>query len=509
MEGQNALDNFRNPAGPVAVGIGEFVHLGRIHSHSSGARACSSSDQSLERPENRNLRAADASGRATKRIWELAMLPTRKAFTKGVVLLLTLLLCSAVGNGYSVLTHEEMVDLLWKDQLRPMLLQRFPQASEEDLKRAHAYAYGGSLVPDMGYYPFGSQYFSDLVHYVRSGDFVTALIRDSSDLNEYAFALGALSHYAADNCGHPTINRVVALTFPKLRRKYGPEVTYVDDPKAHIRTEFGFDMVQVAKNRYTSDNYHDFIGFNISKPLLERAFAETYGLQLSDVIHDEDLAIGSFRRAISTLIPDMTRVALVSRRKEIVHDTPNFNEKEFLYHLSRADYQKEWGNGYRKPGLGSRVLAFFLKIVPKVGPFKAVDFKIPNTQNEDMYIKSINKTVDDYSALLREDQVRQLRLVNTDFDTGRETRAGEYSLADKTYARLLDDLAKHNFDQASSELRQNILSFYADPNAPIATKKNAKAWKVTQEELDKLKMFDANHAVDSASSIAAVQASLQ
>jgi hypothetical protein len=407
-----------------------------------------------------------------------------------------------------VLTHEEIVDLLWKDQLRPMLLERFPQASEEDLKQAHSYAYGGSVVQDMGYYPFGSKYFSDLVHYVRSGDFVMALIQDSSDLDEYAFALGALAHYASDNSGHPTINRVVAITFPKLREKYGSEVTYVDNPTAHIRTEFGFDMVQVAKNRYTSDNFHDFIGFNISKPLLERAFADTYGLQLQDVMHNEDLAIGTFRRAISKLIPDMTRVALVSRRKEIVRDTPNFNEKEFLYHLSRAQYQKEWGNGYRKPGFGSRLLAVFLKIVPKVGPFKAVAFKIPTTQTEDMYIKSLNKTVDDYGALLRQQKQAQLRLEDMDFDTGRETRAGEYSLADRTYAHLLNDLAKRDFDQATPQLRQNILSFYSDPNAPIATKKDSKAWRTAQEELEKLKVTNSDHSVNTAATITPVNSSL-
>jgi Zinc dependent phospholipase C len=410
------------------------------------------------------------------------------------------LLCSGVGNGYSVLTHEEMIDLLWKDQLRPMLLIRFPQATEEDLKHAHAYAYGGSVVQDMGYYPFGNKYFSDLVHYVRTGDFVLALIRDSSNLNEYAFALGALAHYASDNSGHPTINQVVALTFPKLRNKYGTEVTYADDPKSHIRTEFGFDMVQVAKNRYTSENYHDFIGFNVSKPLLERAFSETYGLQLQDVMHNEDLAIGTFRRAISEVVPEMTRVALLSRRKEIVRDTPSFNEKEFLYHLSRANYQKEWGDGYRKPGVGTRVLAFFLKIVPKVGPLKAVAFKIPTTQTEDMYIKSINKTVDDYGGLLREQRADHLTIADLDFDTGRDTRAGEYSLADKTYAHLLDDLAKHNFDEASSELRQNILTFYADPKEQIASK-NAKAWKTTREQLIKLKATTNEYSLDTPRSI--------
>ena len=425
----------------------------------------------------------------------------RGSLSKLTASLLFIFLCSGVGNGYSVLTHEEIVDLVWKDQIRPMLVARFPQSTDDELKQAHAYAYGGSVVQDMGYYPFGNKYFSDLVHYVRTGDFVVALIRDSSNVTEYAFALGALAHYASDNTGHPIINQVVAITFPKLRRKYGQEVTYVDDPKAHIRTEFGFDMAQVAKNRYTSDNFHDFIGFNISKPVLERAFAETYGLQLQDVMHNEDLAIGTFRRAISQIVPEMTRAALVSRRDEIVRDTPNFNEKKFLYHLSRASYQKEWGNGYRKPGFGTRVLAFFLRIVPKVGPFKALAFKVPTTQTEDMYVKSINKTVDDYSARLREEKAGELKLADMDFDTGRPTRAGEYSLADKTYAHLLDDLAKHNFDQASPELRQNILSFYGDPNAQVATKKNAKAWKTTQEELDKLKASDTDHPANTASNL--------
>jgi hypothetical protein len=433
------------------------------------------------------------------------MRPTRKVVANIVVVLFFMFASSGVGTGYSVLTHEEIVDLLWLDQLRPLLLQRFPQTNVDELKQAHSYAYGGSMVQDMGYYPFGNKYFSDLVHYVRTGDFVLALIRDSSDVNEFAFALGALAHYASDTDGHPTINRVVAITFPKLQKKYGPEVTYVNDPKAHIRTEFGFDMVQVAKNRYTPDNYHDFIGFNVSKPLLERAFPETYGLQLNDVIHNEDLAIGTFRRAISRIIPDMTRVALLSRRKEMVRDTPNFNEKQFLYHLSRTKYQKEWGNGYRKPGVGSRILAFFLKIVPKVGPFKAVAFKIPTTQTEDMYIKSINKTVDDYAAQLREEKAGHLTLTDLDFDTGRPTRAGEYPLADKTYAHLLDDLAKHNFDQASPELRQNILAFYADPNAQVATKKNAKEWEKTQEELNKLKALNTDRAVDAASTLGSMQ----
>jgi hypothetical protein len=388
---------------------------------------------------------------------------------------------------YSVLTHEEIVDLTWKDVLLPMLKQRFPTATDEDLKKAHAFAYGGSLIQDMGYYPFGSKYFSDLTHYVRSGDFIVALINESSDLNEYAFALGALSHYSADNCGHPTINQAVAIEFPKLRKKHGDIVTYEDDPKAHIRTEFGFDVTQVAKNRYTSDRYHDFIGFEISKPVLERAFQDTYGIPLKEVLPKEDLAVGTFRRAISTVIPEMTRVALIARRQEIVSETPNFRARQFRYYLSRANYQKEWGKGYRQPGFGTRLLAFFLKFMPKVGPFKALAFKIPSQKTEDLYIASVDKTVEDYTKLLHETSDHDLHLTNKDFDTGHDTRAGEYALTDKAYAHLLHQLAEQNFAQITPELRANILAFYGDPNAPIATKKKPSDWERTQDELAKLR----------------------
>ncbi|HEV2732927.1 MAG TPA: zinc dependent phospholipase C family protein [Terriglobales bacterium] len=404
-----------------------------------------------------------------------------------IAVFLFLVFCSAVGNSYSVLTHEEIVDLLWRQKIQPLLLKRFPDATEEDLRKAHAYAYGGCVLQDMGYYPFGNKYFSDLVHYVRSGDFVAALIRDSSDLNEYAFALGALAHYASDVSGHPIINRITAIEFPKLARKYGKEVTYADDPKAHIRTEFGFDMVQVAKNRYTSDRYHDFIGFEVSRPLLERAFFETYYLKLEDVFGDVDMAIGSYRRGVSKFIPEMTRVALLSRHDQLVRENPNFNKKKFLYYLNRAGYEREWGTVYRKPGFGTRVLAFVLKIVPKFGPFRAVSFKIPTTQTEDMYIKSVDDTIENYSHLLEEVANNSLRFPNRDFDTGRETRAGEYVLTDKTYARLVDHLAKQASDPLSAPLRQNVLEFYGNLNDPIATKKNKKDWQKLQEELNELK----------------------
>ncbi|HLV87220.1 MAG TPA: zinc dependent phospholipase C family protein [Candidatus Sulfotelmatobacter sp.] len=388
---------------------------------------------------------------------------------------------------YSVLTHEQVVDLLWEDHIHPILKKRFPNLTDDQVKEAHAYAYGGSLVQDMGYYPFGNKYFSDLTHYVRSGDFVIAMLEEASTPDEYAFALGALAHYAADNSGHPMINRVVAMEFPDLRKKFGNEVTYADSPKAHIRAEFGFDMTQVAKNHYTSDRFHDFVGFEISEGLLERVFPRVYGMDFADVVHDEDLAIGSFRHAVSKIIPEMTRVALLTRRKEIVADTPNAAHRRYLYYLSRTSYEREWGTEYRHPGFGTRVLAVFLKLIPKRGPFSALNFKIPTHQAEDLFVKSIDQTVSDYQKELHEDQAGTLHLANKDCDTGRDTAPGEYKLADETYARLLHDLVESNFEQSTPELRQNVLAFYSNLKAPLQTRRNRKDWQRLQADLQQLK----------------------
>jgi hypothetical protein len=405
-----------------------------------------------------------------------------------MLVLLALLVLAQVVNGYSVLTHEQIVDLAWKDQIAPLLMKRFPATSPEELKKAHAFAYGGCVIQDLGYYPFGSHQFSDLVHYVRSGDFVQNLLTESKDVDEYAFALGALAHYSSDTNGHPAVNRAVAIEFPKLRAKYGDVVTYEDDRKAHLSTEFGFDVTQVAKNRYTADAYHDFIGFEVAKPLLERAFQKTYGIELNDVFKSVDLAIGSYRRSVSAAIPQMTRVALATRRADIVKETPNFEKREFLYHLSRADYEKDWGTTYQHPGVGARILAFFLRLMPRIGPFKPLGFKVPTHQTEDLYIASVNDTVEHYEKLLeRMRRGEKLDLPNMDFDTGKKTVAGEYRLSDQAYSKLVRKLDERKFDLLTPELRADILQFYADPKAQIATKKDAQEWQKTLESLRALR----------------------
>jgi hypothetical protein len=393
--------------------------------------------------------------------------------------------CAPDCAGYSVLTHEAIIDAAWKDGIQPLLLRRFPNATPEELLQAHAYAYGGAIIQDLGYYPFGSQFFSDLTHYVRSGDFVIALIEESKDLNECAFALGALSHYAADTSGHElATNRAVAIMYPALAKKYGPVVTYQEKPSAHMKVEYGFDVDQVAEGNYAPKAYHDFIGFEVSEPVLERAFARTYSLEMSGVFLSLDLSIGSYRHAVSTVIPRMTKVAWHLKRDEIQNSHPSETKKEFIYNISNSGYRKEWGRSYEKPGFGARLKAFFLRLAPKVGPFSGLAFHPPTPAVEQLYMDSFNKTLDHYRALLLAQQEHRLQLPNDNLDTGAVTGAATYRLADQTYAKLLD---KTSGKPVSNALRQDLLSYYADLEKPFATKRNSKAWHELLKELDTLK----------------------
>lgn len=416
--------------------------------------------------------------------------PTLRGLILGLLLGLS---CVPACDGYSILTHEAIIDAAWKDRIEPLLLQRFPEASPEDLLRAHAYVYGGAIIQDLGYYPFGNRFFSDLTHYVRSGDFVLALIAESRDINEYAFALGSLAHYAADNAGHRlATNLAVAMTYPGLAKKYGPTVTYEDKPSAHMKVEYGFDVDQVAKGHYAPQAYHDFIGFEVSKPVLERAFAKTYSLDLSSVFFSVDLALASYRHAVSNVVPDMTKVAWHLKKDEIQHSDPSETKSKFVYHISNSEYRKEWGHMYEKPGFFARLKAFFLRLLPKVGPLGGLAFHPPTPAVEHLYMDSFNQALERFEKLLLAQRQDQLRLPNDNLDTGAETAGADYRLADDTYAELLRRL---DGKPVSSSLRQDILSYYGDLEKHYATKRKSKEWHEVMRELDVLKSTTATEAL--------------
>jgi Zinc dependent phospholipase C len=412
-----------------------------------------------------------------------------------ILVIVVALVLPEPSGAYSVLTHEAIIDSAWDSDIRPLLLKRFPHATHDELREAHAYAYGGAIIQDLGYYPHGSKLFSDLTHYVRTGDFVEALLRDSTNLDEYAFAIGAVAHYVADSDGHRLgTNLAEPLLYPPLERKYGNVVTYEDDPLAHLKTEYGFDVLEVAKERYAPDSYHDFIGFSVAQPLLERAFTETYGLDLRSLFGDEDRAIGSYRHDVGSIIPKATRIAWRLKKDEIRKDLPGMTKKKFLYNLSRASYEKNWGHDYQPPTAGEKFLAFIYVIAPKIGPLRILAFRTPTPETEQLFEASFNETLEHYRSLLRELQGGRVNLPNLNIDVGEVTARGQYKLHDEACAELLDKLAANGFHETSPELRTELLHFYSEPAGPDHSKLKAKDREKLESNLQQLKVATATAA---------------
>ena len=375
-------------------------------------------------------------------------------------------------RAYSVLAHEANIDALWDRAIVPLLERRFPHATRDEIRNARAYAYGGSVIQDLGYYPFGTKFFSNLLHYVRSGDFVEFALRDARSVDEYAFALGALGHYASDNTGHPeAVNKAVALMFPKLRRKFGNTVTYVDSPASHVIVEFSFDIVQAAAGAYLPESYHQFIGFKVATPLLERAFRAIYSLEMRYVFAHQDLAISTYRKSVSELIPEITRIAWRDKREEIERLTPGMQQNAFVYRYTRRQFESEFGAQYQHSGWFARFVAFLYRLVPKIGPLKPLSFKTPSPEAERLFAESFKDTRARFGSSLDAVGRGRLDLPNTDFDTGKPSAHGEYALADDTYAELLRRLADAHFAGVSRALQQNIVAFYAAAPERTASRK--------------------------------------
>jgi hypothetical protein len=392
-------------------------------------------------------------------------------------------------SAYSVLSHEATIDVTWDTLLQPLLKQRYPRASAEDLVRARSFAYGGSVIQDLGYYPFGNKFFSNLVHYVRSGDFVEALLRDARDVNEFAFALGALAHYANDTAGHPeAINVTVPIVYPKLQRKYGDVVTYAQAPHQHVIVEFSFDIVHAVGGAFLPDTYKRFIGFRVATPLLERAVRETYGLEMRDLFGDLDRSIATYRYSVSQIIPTLTEAAWRDKHDEIVKLTPAIDRSAFVFSYPRAAFEKDYGTGYQRPGLFARFLGVLYRILPKVGPLKPLSFKAPTPEAAELFAKSFRDATAKFRTEVNDLKDRTFEVANANFDTGRPSRFGDYSLADETYGELLERLSDQKFKGTPVALTRNIVSFYGDgPGPSVLDKKVRKRWAKVERTLEELR----------------------
>lgn len=392
-------------------------------------------------------------------------LKKRKNLGRAIVLLLATTLFTANSGAYSVLTHQELIDLAWNNSIRPLLLAKFPGATEKQLKDAHAYAYGGSAVQDMGYYPFGKRFFSNLTHYVRSGDFVMWMLRNARTIDEYAFAIGALSHYLGDSIGHAeAINPATAIEFPKLEKKFGDKVTYGESPHGHIRTEFAFDVDELRDAAFAPPAYLEFIGFKVPRRFLERAFVATYGFDIHELLGKARPSLRSYRTAVRSFIPAFAEAEVVLHGNAFPPHPDDEAYRIFAERVAQTNYERHWKHAHKGPGVKAHLLAIVVFLIPKVGGAADLAIKIPNHQTQEWYLQSVNHTVDVFRDTLHkalEEGVNDpVALANVDLDTGKQTKVGDYPLADEAYAQLLGRLTSKPKRVISESVKQHILDHY-------------------------------------------------
>jgi hypothetical protein len=476
-----------------------------------------------------------AQGQPAKASKELDAVKGRACSLAVLLSLWLLLTLTQSANGYGILTHQQIIDHSWESTIVPILLSRFPSLSPEQLRRAHAYAYGGSVIQDLGYYPFSNAYFSDLTHYVRSGDFVQSLFRNAHTADEIAFAIGALAHYLGDSIGHSqATNPSVAISFPKLSRKFGPSVNYAQSKNSHGRVEFAFDVNQAAKRHLAPYDYVGYIGFEVPWDQLAAAFFETYGFPSHDVLGHPNNALRFYRFGARRFLPEFTYAEALIHRHRFPADTcgPEFD----LYEQRTAQLAQkaDWDRYRKNPGIGTDLLAVLIVILPKIGPLKMLAIKGPTATTESLYIESVNLSTTALALALNQLGAPELPaggvtdramaevirrenaelsaaaaiasspvgvvvppagstvtlpaslLPNRDLDTGKRVVPGGYPLTDQTYVKLLASVTKDPTRPVPEGLKRDILDYYANADAPISTKRNHKKWAEAQKQVQVL-----------------------
>ena len=454
----------------------------------------------------------------------------------GGLALLALLWLAPCASAYSLLTHEQLIDLTWQNSIVPLLLSRYPGLTAAQLQEARAYAYGGCVIQDIGYYPFGDSRFSNLTHYVRSGDFVVNLLRNAQNADELAFAIGALSHYIGDSIGHATAtNLAVPQDFPKLRKKYGLVVSYAEGRREHVQTEFGFDIDQVAHHRMAPLRFLRHVGMNVPVRQLALAYYQTYGLTEDfSVVKGRRFNVPGYRFATRAFIPRIAYAVTLLHRNREPADPNNAEFQELLKEIDAANAENNW-NAYRtKAGIETYALAGVLTVLPRVGPLRLVAVKNPSKATEADYVHSLTlslavmramlarltppesrKPIESATApkafsrrllaqMLEDPAMSDVVLIepndprhplpNRDLDTGYVVQPGGYPLTDSTYADLLRRLARRPTQPIPPGIKDDIEAYYANADAPITTKRDPKRWAQVQADLKTLATMPTSRA---------------
>ena len=127
--------------------------------------------------------------------------------------------------------------------------------------------YCGALAPDMGMLPGSDRLFTDLAHYLKTGELARCLVSKANSAIETAYAWGWVTHVLADAGLHPAINRASG------------DHSWAESPTSHMRVEFGLDFQRLGDQPSLGGAR---VRSTPGPSLLASAYMEVYGLQVDE-----------------------------------------------------------------------------------------------------------------------------------------------------------------------------------------------------------------------------------
>jgi hypothetical protein len=298
-----------------------------------------------------------------------------------------------------------------------------------------------------------------------------------------AFAIGALSHYLGDTIGHAeAINPAVGTEFPALAARYGPNVNFAEGEHQHVRAEFAFDINEIAKHRLAPEGYLNRIGFAIPVPLLARAFYDTYGLDIGEILGNHRPTLKGYRYSVRTLLPRVAYAETLLNRRQMPPDAPSPALDELNRQIAALAAEDHWERYRTHAGIGTHLLAGVIFILPKIGPLSDLSLRGPTPQTEQKYIDSLVLTTETLRQKLAHATTSD-GLTNKDLDTGDIIRPGTYRLCDLTYADLLHQIARAPTTPIPFGMKRDLLAYFTDPEKAIYLARDAKKFARMKAEL--------------------------
>jgi len=215
--------------------------------------------------------------------------------------------------------------------INALLLKKIPAGKPRRIEQAQAYAYGGAIIQDSWLLPIRQPLFKR-PHAFTSAAAISskALLARRQGCPRVRFSPSVRSRITLRTttviASAPTEPFPICYRPPEeiRRQRFVLRTT----GWRHVKTDLVSTSTKSAE-RYAPDSYHDFIGFEVSRPVFEQAFRETYALS-ERVLCERKTKFSSYRHDVSSI---QSHASPGTSRKTIKDDIQNATKRKFLFNL--------------------------------------------------------------------------------------------------------------------------------------------------------------------------------